>query len=61
MLGDNHAPPVLRELVHDDMVFAIFPLVSDGFSVDYERVEDVFKAMTDVLEAMNYTPWAFTG
>ena len=57
LLGHNHALPVLHEIVHDDMVFVVFPLVSCGFHVDYERVEDVFKAMTDVLEVVCSTPW----
>ena len=56
MLGDNHALPVLREIVHDDMVFVLFPLMSDGFFICYERVEDAFKAMTDVLEVASSTP-----
>ena len=56
LLGDNHALPVLREIVHDDMVFVLFPLMSDGFSACYEWVEDVFKAMTDVLEVASSTP-----
>ena len=55
LLGDNHALPVLREIVHDDMVFVLFPLVSDGFFFCYERVEDVFKAMVDVLEVVSST------
>ena len=54
--GDNHALPVLREIVHDDMIFVFFPLVSDGFFHHYERVEDAFKAMTDVLEVVSSTP-----
>ena len=57
LLGDNHALPVLREIVHEDMVFVLFPLVSSGFSHHYERVEDVFKAMADVLEVASFTPW----
>ena len=56
LLGDNHALPVLREIIHDDMVFVLFPLVSDGFCIRYERVEDAFKAMTDVLEVASSTP-----
>ena len=31
LLGDNHTLPVLREIVHDDMVFVLFPLVSGSF------------------------------
>ena len=56
LLGDNHALPVLREIVHDDMVFVVFPLMSSGFEVCYQRVEDVFKAMADVLEVASSTP-----
>ena len=29
--GTNHTVPVLRELVHEDMIFAVFPLMSWGF------------------------------
>ena len=29
--GSNHAVPVLCELVHDDMIFAVFPLLLKGF------------------------------
>jgi len=29
--GTNHTVPVLCELVHDDMIFAVFPLLSMGF------------------------------
>ena len=47
--------PVLREVIHDDMVLVLFPLVSDGFFLCYERVEDVLNAMTDVLEAASST------
>ena len=54
--GDNHTLPVLCEIVHDDMVFVLFPLVSGSFFVRYERVEDAFKAMTDVLEVASSTP-----
>ena len=54
-LGDNHTLPVLLEIVHDDMVFVLFPLVSDGFFFHYGRVEDAFKAMTDVLEVESST------
>ena len=56
LLGDNHALPVLREIIHDDMGFVLFPLVSDGFFICYERVEDAFKAMTDVLEVASFIP-----
>ena len=55
LLGDNHALPVLREIVHDDMVFVLFPLMSGSFFIRYERVEDAFKAMTDVLEVTGST------
>ena len=55
LLGDNHALPALREIVHNDMVFVVFPLVCCGFDMCYERVEDVFKAMADVLEVVSST------
>jgi hypothetical protein len=49
--GTNHAVPVLRELVHDDMIFAVFPLLSMGFTWPwYYRFSEVLSAVEQVLE-----------
>jgi hypothetical protein len=49
--GDNHAVPVLREIVHDDMIFAVFPLLSMGFDYPwYFRFSEVLDAVEQVLE-----------
>ena len=29
--GENYIAPMLREIVLDDMVFAVFPLIDEGF------------------------------
>jgi hypothetical protein len=47
----NHAVPVLRELVHDDMIFAVFPLLSMGFNYPwFYRFFEVLDAVEQVLE-----------
>jgi hypothetical protein len=49
--GTNHAVPVLRELVHDDMIFAVFPLLSMCFTFPwYYRFSEVLNAIEQVLE-----------
>ena len=49
--GSNHAVPVLRELVHDDMIFAVFPLLSMGFIYPwYYRFSEVLNAVEQVIE-----------
>ena len=45
LLGNNHVVPVLQELVHDDMIFAVFPLLSWGFDHPW------FYRFTEVLDA----------
>jgi len=53
--GTNHAVPVLRELVHDDMIFAVFPLLSMGFSWPwFYRFSEVLNAVEQVLEGINF-------
>ena len=59
--GSNHAVPVLRELVHEDMIFAVFPLLSWGFDYPwFYRFSEVLDAVEQVLEVtvfsilMNY-------
>ena len=51
--GTNHAVPVLQELVHDDMIFAVFPLMSTGYAFTlpwYYRFTEVLNAVEQVLE-----------
>jgi hypothetical protein len=49
--GTNHAVPVLQELVHDDMIFVVFPLLSSGFDHPwFYRFSEVLKAVEQVLE-----------
>lgn len=49
--GTNHAVPVLQELVHDDMIFAVFPLLSWGFDYPwFYRFSEVVDAVEQVLE-----------
>ena len=49
--GTNHAVPVLRELVHEDMVFAVFPLLSFGFDYPwFYHFSEVLNAVEQVLE-----------
>jgi hypothetical protein len=54
--GTNHAVPVLRELVHDDMIFAVFPLLSMGFTWPwYYRFSEVLDAVEQVLEVIVFS------
>ena len=49
--GTNHAVPVLRELVHEDMIFTVFPLLSWGFDDPwFYRFSEVIDAVEQVLE-----------
>jgi hypothetical protein len=49
--GSNHAVPVLQELVHEDMIFAVFPLLSFGFDYPwFYRFSEVLNAVEQVLE-----------
>ena len=51
--GSNHAVPVLRELVHDDLIFAVFPLLSMGFSWSwYYNFSEILNTVEHVLEVM---------
>ncbi|THH19667.1 hypothetical protein EW146_g1547 [Bondarzewia mesenterica] len=53
--GDNHVVPVLKEIVHDDMTFAVFPLLSTGFSEPwYYRFSEVLDAVEQILEGINF-------
>jgi hypothetical protein len=49
--GRNHTVPVLRELVHDNMIFAVFPLLEMGFDYPwFYRFSEVINAVEQVLE-----------
>ena len=51
LLGNNHVVPVLQELVHDDMIFAVFPLMAEGFDYPwFYRFSEVLDAVEQVLE-----------
>ena len=53
--GDNHIVPVLREIVLDDMVFAVFPLMDEGFHGPwYYDFGELIDAVDQVLE-VQYT------
>ena len=56
LLGNNHVVPVLQELVHDDMIFAVFPLLSWGFDYPwFYRFTKVLDAVEQVLEVTVYS------
>jgi hypothetical protein len=49
--GRNHTVPVLRELVHDDMIFAVFPLLASDFDRPwFYRFSEVLDVVEQVLE-----------
>ena len=49
--GNNHAVPVLCAIVHNDMIFALFPLLSMGFNYPwFYRFSEVLDAVEQVLE-----------
>jgi hypothetical protein len=49
--GNNHVVPVLQEIVHDDMIFAVFPLMADGFDDPwFYHFSEVLDAVEQVLE-----------
>ena len=54
--GDNHTVPVLRELVHDDMIFAVLPLLLVGFDRPwFYRFSEVLDAVDQILEVTIFT------
>lgn len=55
--GDNHVVPILREIVNNDKIFAVFPLMKEGFSHPWYYVcSEVFDAVEQILEASVPTP-----
>ena len=54
--GTNHAVPVLQELVHEDMIFAVFPLLSWGFDYPwFYHFCEVINAVEQVLEVTTFS------
>ena len=54
--GNNHAVPVLREIVLDDKIFAVFPLMAEGFDdAWFYRFSEVLDAVEQVLEVTVFT------
>jgi hypothetical protein len=52
---DCHIVPMLAEIVYNDMIFAVFPLMSTGFSYPfYYQLSEVFDAVEQVLEVHVY-------
>jgi hypothetical protein len=49
--GDNHTVPVLRLIVLQDMTFAVFPLMSEGFTTGwYDELHETIDAAIQLLE-----------
>jgi hypothetical protein len=49
--GENHIVPMLREIVLDDMIFVVFPLLQDGFDTPwYYNYGEVVDAVYQVIE-----------
>jgi hypothetical protein len=48
---DCYIVPMLTEIVYNDMIFAVFPMMSKGFSNPwYYQLSEVFDAVGQVLE-----------
>lgn len=48
-LGDNHCLPVLRILSVNDMIFAVFPLLAEGFRYPwYQSIAEVMDSVTQI-------------
>jgi hypothetical protein len=48
---DCYIVPMLAEIVYNDMIFAVFPMMSRGFSHPwYYQFSEVFDAIEQVLE-----------
>jgi hypothetical protein len=53
--GDNHVVPVLKEIVHEDMTFMVFPLLSTGFENPwYYSFSEVLNAVEQILEGIRF-------
>jgi hypothetical protein len=49
--GNNHTVPMLKEIVHDDMIFGVFPLMSADFQdLWYYIFSEVIDVTKQVLE-----------
>jgi hypothetical protein len=50
-LGENHVLPILDKIEHEDMIFYVFPLMSEGFSEPwYYSFHEGIDACEQVLE-----------
>jgi hypothetical protein len=53
--GENHVVPVLKEIVYNDMIFAVFPLMHSGFDDPwFYRFSEVLDAVEQILEGINF-------
>ena len=53
--GDNHIVPVLKEIVHEDMTFVVFPLMASGFDYPwFYRFSEVLNAVEQILEGISF-------
>jgi hypothetical protein len=51
LTGPNHAIPVLEELVHGDMIFAVFPMLKDWSNHPwYYCFSEVLDSVTQTVE-----------
>ena len=49
--GENHIVPILREIILDDMIFAVFPLMHEAFdSPWYYNYGELVDAVCQVTE-----------
>lgn len=49
--GENHTIPVLEELVFNDMVFHVFPLMTEGYSRPwFYTFSELLDAVEQILE-----------
>ena len=54
-MGDNHTAPVLQQIVHNDMTFVVFPLMSRGFDIPwYHHFSEVLDAVEQILEVTTF-------
>ena len=53
--GDNHIVPVLKEIVHEDTTFVVFPLMASGFDYPwYYHFSEVLNAVEQILEGLRF-------
>ncbi|KAF8487762.1 hypothetical protein JB92DRAFT_2758770 [Gautieria morchelliformis] len=53
--GENHIVPMLREIVRDDMIFAVFPLMHEGFDSPWHyNYGEVVDAVYQMIEGLTF-------